>query len=87
MVHAERQIYVRPLRTEMKVLNVDQVNMQKVLIFMQRVKTSSIPKVFKPSFTPLITSYTLPQKYLKATLCSYKLRKIVDRIPRPSKME
>ena len=84
--YADRQTDARPFRSEIKTLDVYQVNIQQAFPFMQRVKISSIPRIFKYNFHSINHSYllrfsknTFKQAYAAAT--NYEKFPIASRDP------
>ena len=51
--NVNKETSTRPLFKELNALNIYQINLLQVLIFMQRVKTSKSPRVFSTYFQPI----------------------------------
>ena len=61
--YADVQTRTRPLLTKIKARHVYQGNIQQLFTFMQRVKTSSVPRVSKHKF--LVIHHSYPTRFSK----------------------
>ena len=77
-----RLAHARPLMRELKALNVYQINLYQVIIFMYKIKMGSIPKIFNNNFSSVdhacptrfsLNSFQLPRS-LKTSKFSIILR-------------
>ena len=55
--HEHYLSHARPLMKKLKSLNVYQINMYQVILFMYKVKMGTIPKIFNSNFTSVEHSY------------------------------
>ena len=55
--HKDRLSHSRPLMKKLNALNVHQINLYKICIFMYQVKRGTIPKIFNNDFTSVEHSY------------------------------
>ena len=55
--HAEKEAHIRPLLKEIHALNVYQINILKMLTFMEKVKIATIPRIFLNAFKEIEYKY------------------------------
>ena len=55
--NVNKKTHARPLFQEINAVNIYQINLLQVLVFMQRIKISTFPMVFLTYFQPINDTY------------------------------